>query len=760
MRAGSGYSGGVDTSAPSYSPAGRLLRELALHAAGVAVTALILGAGLRLDLADLRAPFGYDNDSLLILPMVKETVERASPWSVPRLGAPGHLTLHDFPVVDHLHFAVIWVMGKVWPDPVVVFNLYHLLTYPLTTAAALFVLRRLGLSAPAALCGAVLYSFQPYHWLRGTAHYFLAAYYLLPLVLWVMLEIGRGNLPGFGRRRWTLAAVLICALVSQAGAYYAFFACVLFGVVGVYGWFAGLGWRAAASAGLCAGVITVGGVLAHAPVIPHQQKYGANSAVTRRPAEDAELYALKLAQMLLPVANHNPFGLGPTPIFEPATLRSMYQSPQFKPLNESDWSSLGLVGSAGLVALLAASVLPVRKAWPVGPAAALTLGGVLFCTDGGVGAIFNLMVTSQVRCHNRISIFLAFLALYAACRFLDHRLPRRLRWPAFAALIALGVWDQTDTGWFPDLRRADLGYTSHPAARAETAERYWADRAYFTQVEDLLGGGAVFTFPYMAFPEGPPFSDPRSRGKIESYEMVRGYLHTTKLRWSFGAMKYRTHDNWMRTVAAAIPIERMLERLVVAGFDGLLVDRKGLNRERYDVLKSEIDRVLGHGSGRLFHPDGRLVLFDLRPYRADLRGMYGAAGLDARSAAFREAIGVEWLGGFSSFEPTGYEDRGHWGGPGNEIAFVNPTDRPRTVEVAFRLLTVFNDTAEVRFRGDLWDDAVTVGMAEPGLAYRRRLVLPPGVSRVKVTCHPTVTVLFTDSRRQLFRIADFTLTER
>lgn len=756
----------MDTSAASYSPAvlpaRRLtrLREPGLHLLAAALTGAILFAGQRLDLANPHIPFGYDQDSLLILPMVKETVEHASPWTCERLGAPGRQELHDFPVIDHLHFAIIWLMGRVWSDAVVVFNVYHALTYPLTTLTALFVLRRLGLSAPAAVAGAVLYSFQPYHWLRGTAHYFLAAYYLVPFALWVMLELCRGHLPFFAERRWTFVAVVIAALTSIAGAYYAFFACVLLGVAGLYGWAAGYGWRAAVSAAGLVLVIVVGGVLAHAPTWPYKWAHGENSAVTRRPAEDAELYALKLAQLLLPVANHNPVGLGTVAVFEPAVVRAMYQAPQFKPLNESDWSPLGLVAGCGLIGLLVACVLPGQKGWPVGACAALTLGGVLFATHGGAGAVFNLMVTPAVRCHNRISIFLAFLALFVACRFLDRFVPRQWKWPAFLGLIAFGIWDQTDTTWFPDLRRPDPA-GSLLEQRDETAGRWWADRRFFEQVEELLPGGAVFTYPYMPFPEGPPYLEAGSPDKIESYEMVRGYLHTRTVRWSYGAMKYRAVDGWQRTVAGAEPVPRMLERLVLGGFDALLVDRKGLNPRRADAFRAEIDRVLGHGSPRLTHSDGRLVVYDLRPYRTYLRANHGAARLDELSRAEREAVSVLWLGNFTSFELTGYEWRSHWGGPTGQLVFVNPTDRTRRVEINFGLRTVFSARATVRFAGgDVWTDERIIDGAERGYPYQRTLTLPPGETRVKVTCHPAVTVLYTDSRRLLYTVNDFKLIER
>src|SRR5689334_5088007 len=117
-------------------------------------------------------------------------------------------------------------MGKVFPNPVVVYNLYYLLTYPLTALTAMLVFRWLGLTLPAAATGALLYAFQPYHHIRWELHYFLAAYWLVPLSSIPALMICRGEFPFFPRgadgarplrlRRWqTLGQVLLAAATAS-----------------------------------------------------------------------------------------------------------------------------------------------------------------------------------------------------------------------------------------------------------------------------------------------------------------------------------------------------------------------------------------------------------------------------------------------------------------------------------------------------------------------------------------------------------------
>src|SRR5262245_25314256 len=87
--------------------------RFAWYGGSALLSLLLVCVGLRLDRADLRAPFYYDLDALLMLPLVKATVEYGfgGHWHNEKMGAPGEMELYDFPVIDHLHFFIIWVLG-------------------------------------------------------------------------------------------------------------------------------------------------------------------------------------------------------------------------------------------------------------------------------------------------------------------------------------------------------------------------------------------------------------------------------------------------------------------------------------------------------------------------------------------------------------------------------------------------------------------------------------------------------------------------
>ena len=748
------------------------LTELALQATALVLTGLILLTGLRLDRADFHSPFSYEADALLILPFVKEVIETGSHWRTERMGAPGTQELHDFPVVDHLHLGVIWLLSRAFPDPVVCFNLFYVLTYPLTTAAALFALRRLGISAPMAVVAAILYSFQPYHYLRGQIHYFLAAYYVIPLTLSVALDLCRGRSAPVRGGFWRgLVAVLVALATASAGAYYAFFSCFFLALAGVYGAFAGRSWRPLAAGGILTALVVGGGVVNHWPAFRYQAANGQNPRPRERQAEEAELYGLKFAQLVLPVPGHNMVVVDDRILFDPAAIRAMYQAPTSKEINETDWDALGLIGSLGYVGLLAAACLPGARRWPFGPLAALTVAGTLLGTIGGFGAVFNLLVSPQVRCYNRVSIFLAFLALAAAALVADligRALLRRspssaaLAWPFAALVILFGTWDQTNDAWFPDNRVPRPGYKTVEALRREAARRYAVDAEFYGRIEAILGRGMVFTYPFIEFPEAKPFSEPGAAGRTECYEMALGYLHTEHLRWSFGAMKGREWDAWQRKVSGREPVPRFLERLALAGFEGLLVDTRGLNPRHAKEFLRELDQYLGRGALAETHPDRKRLFFDLRPYRDALKRSFSPAAFEALSRAEKTGLVTLWMKGFLSFEPTGLEDRQHWGQESAELVLFNRSDEPVEVTLRMKFKTTFKGEALLKVDstlrtpgGGAWADEVAIAADPRPPEYKRVVVVPPGRHAVRFHCEPDGPVLPTDSRRLMFQVRDY-----
>ncbi len=795
-------------------PKPRWTERLAWYAGTMILALLLLTFGLRLWQRNLHAPFYYDLDALLYLPLTRTAVEHGfwNCWHAERLGAPGVQELYDFPIIDFLHFAILWAIGKVCSDLLVIYNAYSILAYPLTALVAMWVLRWLKLSLPAASLGGLLYAFLPYHQERYQYHYFLAAYWWVPVSLVPAIMLCRGDLPFFrrgaggeylpleinwARVRTTLAGavrfsrgawkqllvssghgvrwlvrnlvtwralwpILVGIVTASAGAYYAFFACAAYGFAGMYAWIVYRTWRGAVSALLVIAPVVAVGFAYHLPMFIHNYQYGKHNLTVRQPHE-AESYGLKLAHLLLPTPDHN---------FRPfAALRARYTTP-LRPADHENAGSFGLIGGAGLVALMLLVLLPYRKRWPEGPIGALTVYLVLLGTVGAGGSLFNLLVTAQIRAYNRISVFIAFLAIFAALWWIDRFLltrtsqsMRRFRYPAFALLLVLGYFDQTPWSWNP-LNPTGLDPIDKFAARFES------DRRFFQQIEQTMPPGSrIFCLPYSPFPESPPVY------KMANYEHARGYVLTNTLYWSFGAIKGREADVWQKDVSYMMnrKPEEMLRRIVAGGFDGILIDGRGFPPARNvdhaaAIIKHFNDtyRAVAWPKNadlpQLVHEDGRQFFLDLRPFR-DAWRLKEPAKFAAAVAYERDWVAALWLAGFFVTDPGDDGEWYVWGTPDAAAWLVNPTDRTRHFTLTFTIGVDADGPFEMILSG-LVNDTFTLDRP-PGSATGQRhgqerayaIDLPPGRSSIRIRCKPP-PYFVTDGRNLCYYVKDFKFTEK
>ena len=710
----------------------RLAGRALAYATCVGLASGFLAVGLRLDRIDLKVPLLYVGDALLILPMVQAQHEGGTHWFAERMGAPGRLELYDFPVIDHWHFAAIALIDRVVDQPVVAMNLYYLMTYPLAAFTAMWAGRCLGLSLPAAGCLGLLYAFLPYHQIRGFAHYFLSAYYLLPpaLVVVVNLALGRVRLRRAG---WPALAM---AATSTAGAYYAFFVCALLAVAGLYGSALRRSVKPLIWGVLLVGVTFVGGVANHAPAFLAPRVGGANVTLVERLPEEAEFYAMKLTYLVLPIANHR------IPIL--ARARSAHDSALRPSKNEAGTATLGVVGTVGLV--LGAGTLfhpRTRRRRVARAVAALTLAALLIATSGGVGAVFNDFVTASVRAQARMSVLLAYFALWLAVAALDRRLARRpsVRWPLFTVVAALGLLDTTPSDW---------GTSGRVKARAPLAEQFARDGTFYREVEARLDGGTVFQLPFNDFPEGVLQNGTPMGGN----DHARGYLLTRRTRWSFGAPRGHEADRWQREVSTAEAPE-MLRRLVMRGFDGLCVDWRPYPPAAAQALAKAVQAELRVGNPSAVHETGEQSFYDLRPHRHRLKSELGER-YEALARAEVESVRVLWFRGFASFEPLGREESHIWCARRGEAWIANPSGRERRVTMTMVARTESRLPVTLEVSGGVWSESLPIDSTS-GI-HSVTVLVPPGHHRVTFECPAPADWSPIDSRRHVFYLAQFRLT--
>ena len=667
--------------------------ELAWVLATALVATVVAILDLKLWRMDPGVPlFDVSGDSSYFLASIKGVLENGWFLHNPDLAAPFGQSNHDFAVGDVAHYVLVWLLGLVLGDPVLVFNAFFLLCFPLIAVVAYAVLRDLGAARAPALVAGVLFAFLPYHMIRGQAHLFLTSYYEIPIAVWliVMLAEGRSLISRAVPRRRMLLIVGACLIVGAGASYYAIFALlVLLTVVPT----AAIARRSRATA-LQGAVVTalIAGsfALANAPALVYPITHGANDSVAIRQPGESELFGLKLADMVIPrnthrveiLARHGQTYYAKTPL----------RSEGFNP-------ALGSVATLGLLAALlvllatglASATASLRRS-RIAVTGTVALMSFLIGTVGGGSALIAYELTPQVRAWNRLALFIAFAALIAVALLLTalgERLRARGR-PAWllgviAALVGVvGVYDQTSVIDAPDY--------------AAVAAEWNADEAFATTMQDRFAAGTkILQLPYMSYPENGSVQG------LGDYDLFTGYLHTKDLRWTYGAVRGRLPD-WHGMHQALAP-DHLATAAAAAGFGAVYLDRIGY-ADGGAATAAALDALAGPGASGL-SADGRRQFFDLRPAAARLAASTTPAERAQLSQALLYPVDLDFGEGFSYSELAG-QTPFRWAG----------TDARMTLESSL------DATREVHFRARL-----SSGRPEPS---RVALTLPDG-SRRSVT---------------------------
>jgi hypothetical protein len=545
---------------------------------------------------DLTIPLFYVGDSTFYDAVVKNFVETGHYNINPLLGAPGQQEMYDFPITHATHFLGFAILRLFTHNYGLVINLYYLLTYPLISIASLYTFRRLGVSTGLGIAGSILFAFLPFHVLRGANHLMHSSYYLVPLVvlsvLWIAhghslfrFDITNGRRKGLGLvTRDGSLALAVCALVGMDNPYWAFFSGIFLMAGGVLGRFRFGHRRALYSSCILALVLSLTFGLNLLPNIIYASRHGLNP-ISHRGPQEAEVYGGKIIQLLLPVSNHRIPAL--------AKWKAAYNA-SAPLISENNTATLGIIGSIGFVSLFAAFYIkPFNNMFD--SVSIMNLSAVLIFTMGGAGALFSYLVWSQLRGYNRISVYIGFFSILALLilsdLFLDHTADWSKPWlRSFVvplALLGIGLADQIPVHFMQK--------------RDEIEASYRGDQAFVGQIESLVGPHKmIFELPYAAFPGQAPWNT-----QMSGYDELKGYLHSSSLRWSGGAMIGREEDLWIHSVSAK-PVSQMVASILAAGFSGIYIDRYG-----YTDQGASIEARLGQllGEEPLASGDGRHSFF-------------------------------------------------------------------------------------------------------------------------------------------------------
>ncbi|MGO4343138.1 hypothetical protein [Pedococcus sp. 2YAF34] len=648
------------------------IRAFAGSAAGPALTAVLsfLAAVQALRLWEWRpgVPLSLSGDAPQVLVQVRAILH--SDWYRvnDHVGAPFGLNQAWFSTADVLNFAGIKVLGLFTDSAATASAVFFVLGFPAAALAAYWLARELGVTRPAAVVTGVLFSVIPGHQ-EWFAHLWLAAYWVVPLAVWLAIRVARGEalLPRRSalraggavarRARWEVArTVAILLVVGLSDVYYVAFTLILLAVVLVFR--LGTGTRAAALAPGAAAAAAVG-LLCGGSLFAATRGRAGDLVTGALPAQrvigESETYAGKIIELVLPWYEHRA-----------APLRFLSFAYGVAAPPSVERPALGLVALAGVVAILwvaLASLAFGRRSnglW--GPLAVLTLVSLAFYTRAGLGSVVALFFTPQIRTWSRFVVLIALFGLLAVGLWLSRlgrRHGRRTAWVAAAVVLGLGVLDQTNPGVAP---------------RYDALAREQAELASFTR--DIAGhvgrSCPVFQLPVVAYPEEAP---PGSMGDYD--HLLPSTASPASLAWSYGAIRGTSRADWQ----LALPLtdhQRLVEDLAAAGFCAVEVDRDGYAdaSDPTDALKERL------GSPVATADRAHLVAYDLRALGASLSAALGEDGLARRRDAVLRPVVVSLAG---SLVDTTSGRPSQWTGPTAVVTASNLGTTPVQVQVSFEV---------------------------------------------------------------------------
>lgn len=553
---------------------------------------------------DITKPLIYSKDGISATYLVKTIDETGGFLYNPWVGGVYGANWADYTMCDNGSFLLVKFISLFSNNCFLIFNLFYFLTFILVAWAAYAVLRTFKVNWMVGMTASLLYSFQAYHQLR-LEHIWLTPYFMVPFGLLVGLwiatdayEVDTLSRKTLIHNRKLIASTVILFLSAFTGLYYAFFTCIVLCIAGIilmlkkwsirrllltfYSLFA-----------VCAGVL--------ANVYPsflYWMRNGTNaeSELVVRGVQGPEIYALKFIQLLLPRTGHRS-----------GTLSSIAkQYFENYPLNNENVSAtLGLIAGLGFVLLLLRLFCLREDDKLLGGMKMINVGILLTAVIGGIGGIFSYFISTPMRCYNRLSIYIAFLALlYLSVIFTSRikRIRKRRVQKIICAAVSIvvlvaGVWDQTE----------NIG-----AREQETATgTFQSDRKFVQEMEEKMPAGTkVYQVPLVKFPSGG------------TYELFKGYLHSSKLVWSYGGMQGREQDKWEENLLN-YDIEEFLQHICFGGYRGLYLDKALMEEQGYDF--DAYQKAVGSELSEkpIVSEDGRLYFYDLTNYDEKLSDVLG-----------------------------------------------------------------------------------------------------------------------------------------
>lgn len=544
---------------------------------------------------DLTVLPGTGGDGTLFVFLVKSLQQFgiSGIWENSMVGAPGVSSLADIPFLDFLLIIEIQTINLFTRNPIVTYYVLYVFTYGTTALTMYILLQKLNVKSWVGAAFSVIFACAPYHFYRSLGHVTLSNYMCIPLGVWLALVILEGGFKkkqgqsddkkGIMKRNIGIGCCIF--LVGASQIYFAFFLLIVMGIALLFNMIRNKTWKTLIHEGI---IVYITGIIAFsANIIPkllYGIIHGSNDIAGIRIPMEAELYGMKIIQLLLPVTYSRKQRM--------AQMTAQYTASGVS-VSENVLSSLGIIASVAFLFLcgwlIYSFISKNNKSDNAGTLdffamSILTL--VLFCTVGGFGTLFNYLITPQIRAYNRASILISCISLAAMAMIISKVNNKFLSVLMCGVLLCIGMYDQVQvyvSGW-------QIPYV----------EQQKIYESFFAEIEACEEDDAMaYELPYINFPEQPPMY------RMVDYTPFMGYLFTDNIKWSYGGVIGRNMEASDLNVDNG-QSEQFVKGIVQVGFTGVLIDVFGFEDggtgivEFYDELKC-IDKKIVSRDGRFYY---------------------------------------------------------------------------------------------------------------------------------------------------------------
>lgn len=573
---------------------------------------------------NIVVPMNYvGGDDVGLLMDIKAVLQTGWGWSFSRLGAPfANVSALDYPssLMRNFDYFVILLLSFFTKDIGVIHNLFVFLSFYLSAFVMWLVLKNIKVSAGLSILGAWAFSFSPYAIQRSGGHTMLIFTAFIPLAIlmcwWLFSDekfMRKGEFFKYPRNRW---AVLFCLLLSSTGiVYYTYFSCFLFCVTTICLLFDDNKRKNWARGIKLISIMIFWILISVIPYLCHIISAGFIDMPVRQSAE-AEVYGLKLIQMLIPLDGNG------VSLLEKIVIRYNTTAPL---VTENSTAYLGIFAIMGLFIGLfnIFNTKAEKESRLLFLFSRLMIACILLGTVGGIGAVIGYFITPMIRGYNRISIFILCICLCIICVCIEWWLGsiKKTMHKCILTIVVFTVFG--------------IGIIEQMTFRtAVSGDAYFSDKNFIQMIEKQMPDNSIiYQLPFHIYPEGGPVRN------MPDYAQMVGYIHSDSLKWSYGSYFGRTESEVIGQIANG-DINSILKKMNVVGYNGILIDSRAYSEEELAELVHEIEEQTQ--TEYIASRNGNLLFFDLQTYFAE-QGNVSQTRYDVGSDLF---IG----GGFSHIE--------------------------------------------------------------------------------------------------------------